>query len=166
MLPPERWRPLVVRTSGNAREGVYGLILALSVVAVARGAGHPDASDVAWEELVTALVFWLAHAYADVLSIGLKREHGVNASVIARTLRVHWSLVEVTIPLLITLGLGAAGVFSDSTAVTLVIVIALWELAGAGAYAAKGNSLLRVLLSAAVSAGLGLAIVALKALLH
>ena len=58
------WRPLVLRTSGSATHGVYGLILATAVITISRELDSSDAGRAALSVLVTALVFWLAHVYA------------------------------------------------------------------------------------------------------
>jgi hypothetical protein len=56
------WRPLAIRTSESATQGVYGLILATAVIAISRESDPGDAGQAAISVLVTALVFWLAHA--------------------------------------------------------------------------------------------------------
>jgi hypothetical protein len=43
---PVDLRPLVVRTSSSVTEGIYGLVLALSVIAVSWYSGPPDAGRV------------------------------------------------------------------------------------------------------------------------
>jgi hypothetical protein len=69
-------RPLVARTSGSATEGIYGLVLALSVIAVSWYYGPPDAGRVALSVLGTAVVFWLAHVYAHVSAETRRRNKG------------------------------------------------------------------------------------------
>ena len=65
--PVRDWRPLVVRTSGSATHGVYGLILATAVITVSRELDSSDAGRAALSVLVAALVFWLTHVYARLL---------------------------------------------------------------------------------------------------
>ena len=68
------WRPLVLRTSGSATHGVYGLILATAVITISRELDSSDAGRAALNVLVAALVFWLAHVYARLLGAsGLRR---------------------------------------------------------------------------------------------
>ena len=87
---------------------------------------------------------------------------------IAQALRDHWSLVEVVIPLLLVLGLGAIGVIPDRAALTAATVIALVELAAAGSYAAirHGAGARGTVVSAAIALSLGLVVVLLKVLVH
>ena len=164
---PDR-RPLVVRTSGSASEGIYGLILATSVIAVSREYGTADAGRVAVAVLVTAVVFSLAHVYATTLGRGVSEEWTLTRAEIAQALRDHWSLVEVVIPLLLVLGLGAIGVIPDRAALTAATVIALVELAAAGGYAAirHGAGARGTVVSAAIALSLGLVVVLLKVLVH
>ena len=86
----------------------------------------------------------------------------------ARALRDHWALVEVAIPLIGVLALGAAGVVPDRTALVAATVLALVELAAAGGYAAirHGADLRGTIVSAAIALVLGVALVLLKALVH
>jgi hypothetical protein len=162
------WRPLVARTSGSATEGVYGLILATSVIAVSRAHEPLDAGWVALAVLVTALVFWLGHVYSYVLGVGVSAEQELTRAELTHALRNHWSLVEVVIPLVLVLGLGAIGVIPDRAAVVAATVVALMELAAAGAYAAirRGAGPRGAVASAAIALALGLVVVLLNALLH
>ena len=164
-MAPAGWRPFVVRTSGRATEGVYGLVLAMSVIAVAAG---NDAGSVALAVLVTAAVFWLAHVYASVLGIGLSTQRSLTRSTVVRAMRDHWSLVEVTIPLVLILGLGAIGAVPDRAASVAATAVALVELAATGAYGAirRGAGARGVVSSAATAFALGLAIALLKAVVH
>jgi hypothetical protein len=163
------WRPLVVRTSGSATQGVYGLILATTVIAVSREtASSPDAGGTALAVMVVALVFWLAHIYASLLGITVSEERRLTRGEAAQALRRNWSLVEVAVPLVLMLALGAIGVISDRSALVAATIIALVELTAAGGYAAvrHGAGPLGATLSAAIALALGAAIVLLKALVH
>ena len=162
------WRPLVARTSGSATEGVYGLLLATSVIAVSPAAETLDAGRVALAVFVTAGVFWLAHVYANLLGIGVSEEQALTRAAVANAMRVHWSLVEVVIPLVLVLGLGAIGVMPDRAALTVAAIIGLGELAATGGYAAirHGAGPRATAASAATALALGLVVVLLKVLLH
>lgn len=162
------WRPLVVRTSGSASEGIYGLILATSVIAVSRQYAPADAGRVALAVLVTAVVFSLAHVYANTLGRGVSEEWTLTRAEVAQALRDHWSLVEVVIPLLFVLGLGTIGIIPDRAALAAATVIALVELAAAGGYAAirHGAGARGTVVSAIIALGLGLGVVLLKVLVH
>ena len=146
-------RPLVFRTEWSATEGIYGLILALSVIAVAREYdSSPDAGLVGLSVLITAVVFYLAHVYSDLLGRGVSQGQELTPGTIGRAMRNHFSLVGVP----------------DRTALIAAIGIALAELAAAGGYAAlrRGAGPSGTIASAAVAVGLGAVIVLLKALAH
>jgi hypothetical protein len=162
------WRPRVLRTTGSVTEGIYGLILAVSVIAVSQEYEATNAGTIAVTVLVTGVVFWLAHVYARILSRSMAGDRWPTWPEARAVLRHDWPLVEVTIPLVLVLALGVVGVLPDRTAVTLTVLAALAELATAGAYAARtsGSGTLGVVVSAAVAVALGGVVVLLKAFVH
>ncbi len=162
------WRPLVLRTSGSATHGVYGLILATAVITISRELDSPDAGRASVNVLVAALVFWLAHVYARLLGRAVSRDWSWSRGAVVGAMREHWSLVEVAIPLVLVLALGAIGVIPDGTALGVATALALMELAATGAYAAinHGASRAGALGSAMIALALGIAIVLLKVLIH
>ena len=163
-----RWRPRVLSTTGSVTEGIYGLILATSVIAVSREYESTNAGRIAITVLVTGIVFWMAHVYARVLAGSMAEHRLLNRSEIRGVLRHDWPLVEVTVPLVLILALGAFGVIGDRAAILAATIAALAELAAAGSYAAhtSGASLRGTLLSAAIAVALGGAVVLLKVLVH
>jgi hypothetical protein len=106
--------------------------------------------------------------YARVLGEDLSRGRTSARTAITRAMREHWSLVEVAVPLVLVLALGAVGVIPDRAALVAANVLALMELAAAGGYAAINNGAgpAGALVSAAIALTLGLAIVLLKVLIH
>jgi hypothetical protein len=162
------WRPFVLRTSGSATHGIYGLILATAVISVSRELDSSDAGRAALSVLVTALVFWLAHVYAYLLGEAVSQDGGCSRAAVVEAMRKHWSLVEVAIPLVLVLALGAIGVIPDRTALGVSTALALVELTATGAYAAirHGASRAGALASAMIALALGASIVLLKVLIH
>jgi hypothetical protein len=162
------WRPFAIRTSGSATQGVYGLILATAVIAISRESDPSDAGAAAISMLVTALVFWLAHVYARLLGTAVSHDRGLTRAAVARATREDWSLVEVAIPLVLILGLGAIGVIPERAALVAATILALVELAATGAFAAirHGAGPGGTLLSAVFAVVLGLCVVLLKVLIH
>ena len=168
MSPAGRWRPLVVGTIGSLTEAIYGLILATSVIAVSREYDSSNAGLIGVTVLVTGVVFWLAHVYARVLAASITRHRMLNLSEVREVLRHDWPLVEVTVPLVLILALGALDIVPDKTASLAAMLAALVELAAAGAYAARtsGAGLRGTVGSAVIAVALGSAVVLLKALVH
>jgi hypothetical protein len=162
------WRPFAVRTSESATQGVYGLILATAVIAISRESDPSDAGQAALNMLVTAFVFWLAHVYARLLGTAVSHDRGLTRAAVAWAAREHWPLVEVAIPLVLILGLGAIDVIPERAALVAATVLALLELAATGAYAAIRHDAgpVGTLLSAAFALTLGLLVVLLKVLIH
>jgi hypothetical protein len=168
MSAAEPWRPRIVRTTGSVTEAIYGLILATSVIAVSREYDASNAGRIGVTVLVTGVVFWLAHVYARVLARSVTQHRMLSRLEAREVLRHDWPLVEVTVPLVLILALGALDVMSDRAAILVATLAALVELAAAGAYAARksGASLAWTVVSALVAVTLGSAVVLLKALVH
>ena len=168
MSAARRWRPLVAGTTGSVTVAIYGLILATSVIAVSAEYASSNAGLVAVTVLVTGFVFWLAHVYARVLAGAIIHHRRPNRSEVREALRHDWPLVEVTVPLVLILALGALDVVADKAVILAATLAVLVELAGAGAYAAhaSGAGLRGTLASALIAVTLGGAVVLLKALVH
>ncbi len=162
------WRPRVLRSSGSVTEGIYGLILATAMITVAREYDAANAGRIAVTVLVTAVVFWLAHVYARVLARSMERDHLLTRAEVRDVLRHDWPLVEVTLPLVGVLLLGALDILRDQAAVLVALLLALAELAASGAWVARasGASAGVTVLSAVVAVALGTAVVLLKVLVH
>jgi hypothetical protein len=162
------WRPRVLRTTGSVTEGIYGLILATSVIAVSRENVSTRAGTIAANVLITGVVFWLAHVYARILSRSMKGDRWPTRQEARGILRHDWPLVEVTIPLVLVLLLGVVGVLPDRTAIRLAVIGALLELAATGVYAARtsGAGLWTTVLSGGIAVALGGTVVLLKVLVH
>jgi hypothetical protein len=168
MSAAERWRPRVVRTTGSVVEAIYGLILATSVIAVSREYDASNAGRIGVTVLVTGVVFWLAHVYARVLAGSITHRRLLSRSEVRKALRHDWPLVEVTVPLVVILALGALDFVPDKAAILAATLAALVELAAAGGYAARasGAGLRGTVVSAVIAVALGSAVVLLKALVH
>ena len=157
-------RPLVARKGGNATEAIYGLVLALSVIAVSWYNGPAGAGRVGLSVLGTAVAFWLAHVYADVLGRGVSQGERLTRAAVAHAMSEHWPLIEVIIPLLLVLGLGALHVIGETAAIVAATVMATVELGSAGGYAAfrRGATTWGVIAWAATGMTLGVVVVVLK----
>jgi hypothetical protein len=166
--PPPAWRPLVARTSGTLSEGIYGLVLAVSVIAVSREFTASDAGLVALNVFVTAVVFWLAHVYARVLAASIEHHRSPTRSELRALLRNDLPLVEVTIPLVLILLLGTIGLVGHEAAIVLATVVALVELGASGAYAAhlQGAGTLGTILAVLGAVALGAGAALLKVVAH
>ena len=155
-------------TTGSVTEAIYGLILATSVIAVSAEYDSSNAGLIGVTVLVTGVVFWFAHVYARVLAGSITHHRMLNRSEVRSVLRHDWPLVEVTVPLVLILALGALDVVGDKAAILAATLAALVELAAAGAYSARasGAGLRGTVVSALVAVSLGSAVILLKTLVH
>ena len=168
MSREERWRPRVIRTAGSVTEAIYGLILATSVIAVSREYDPSNAGSIGVTVLVVGVVFWLAHVYSRVLAGSITNHRMLDRSEVREALRHDWPLVEVTVPLVLILALGALNVVADKTAILAATIAGPVELAAAGAYVAhtSGVGLRGTVVSAVIAVTLGAAVIVLKVLVH
>ena len=123
----------------NAAGAVYGVIL-IGALLAAESKRHETYLEAESSALIAAAVFWLAHAYATVLGWRLGVGARLSARAVGRALAQDWNLMTgAAIPLLV---LPLAWLIGGA--------LGPWELA----------------LDITVGAGLGLAILALKIVLH
>ena len=155
------------RSRANLQGGVYGTILATALTAAYSSDPSLSGEEVALGVGATVVVFWVAHAYAGVIAGGLTGRAFTLAEV-REALAEQRPMVVSTVPLLLALGLATLGVLSDSAAETLAVLVGVVILIGYGVLIGvrRGFSPLGVVALAGVNALLGLAIVALKALVH
>ena len=118
--------------------------------------------------VVTMLVFWLAHAYADVIAAQLDRDVRSLATEVRHSMRREWPIAQAAGVPGIALALGWAGLFSDETAIDLAIALGVVQLAlwGFAIARSKRLTLLGTLVATGVSSTFGLALVGLKVLVH
>jgi hypothetical protein len=124
------------------------------------------------DTLVSALLgtglIWLAHSYASVLGTRLASQERLTTAALARALADDWALIRgASVPLLSLLLAWLAGA-DQQQAVTAALwtavacLVAFELLAGLRSHASAGE----LLLETAVGATMGLAILALKVVLH
>jgi len=149
-------------------DAVYGTILVLAVVAALSEDDAAGPGAIALGALTTSLVFWLVHVYAEVLSRRTSGDTTGTRPLVRAAAIQEWPLVEAALAPLAPLVLGAIGVFSRGTSVTLSIAVGLADLGAWGYVAgrAMGQATVKSALSAAVAVLLGLVMVLLKNLVH
>jgi hypothetical protein len=164
---PGLFRLLLLGSTKTIAGTVYGTIVVMAALA----AGAPAFEDEPWRlvviVVVTAVIFWIAHVYADGLgeSVALGRRLDMRElEAIAR--REFSILLAVVLPAL-ALVLGAVGIIRESRAIWLSLAVATATLAAQGIRYARVERLgpLAATLTIAVNLGLGLSIVAVKVFL-
>jgi hypothetical protein len=151
----------------NPAGAIYGMVAIGALLAAESGL-----RDTYLETLASALIalalYWLAHAYADMLGQRLEKRAQLTAAGLGRNLLHDWAIMRGgAIPLFVLLACWAVGI-SQETAVT----IDLWVTAGnllayellAGLRARSRPA--ELLLEGCVGAAMGVGILALRVILH
>ena len=151
----------------NPAGAVYGTIVIGALLAAESGRheGYPDAVG---STLIALGLYWLAHAYAEVLGRRLALHERLTTVALRDALARDWAIVRgAAIPLLALLlawALGAARETAVTAALwsTVTNLVALELLAGVRAHATRGE----LALEGGVGIAMGVAILALKIVLH
>jgi len=146
---------------------IYGIIVIGALLAAESGR-HETYLDTLASTLIAAALYWLAHAYADVLGQRLAREERFTPRALLHAFgRNRGILRGAALPLLV-LALGWASGLALATAVTAALwsaiasLIAFELLAGIRSQATPGELALDV----GVGVAMGLTILLLKIVLH
>ena len=153
-------------SSRNPARAVYGTVIALSLIAVE--GGHGGIPRLTFVVVVTQVVYWLAHTYAELVGGRIVTGHRPHRGEIQEVLAEEWPLVTASFePLAATLLAALLG--ASATAAALIgicagtLMLALWAwVAGRRAHLRTGEQLLYVV----VSTLFGAAVVLLKIVLH
>jgi hypothetical protein len=152
----------------NAARAIYGQILVTSMVGALSEDSDIDAEYILVSVGATMLVFWLAHVYAETMSRGLEAGRHVGWAEFRALAVDEWPLVQATFPTAIVLALGALGAVSTETAVDVAITVGVVQLFawGLAIGRASHSSWVAALVGAVISAGFGLVVVGLNAIVH
>jgi hypothetical protein len=146
---------------------IYGLVMIGAVLAAESGL-HDTYIETVGSAVLTVCVYWLAHAYADLLGRRLAEREHLTTQTLLRALAHDWAIVRGTaLPLLALVSAWAADA-PQSTA----ILVAVWTCAGSlvafelvAGLRAKSTPA-ELVLEVCVGTIMGLSIVALRAILH
>jgi len=151
----------------NPAGAIYGVIVIGALLAAESGS-HESYLDTVGSALIAACLYWFAHAYASLLGRRLTTQERLTAGGLWGSLSHDWALVRgATIPLL-ALVCGWLTGAAQQTSVTAALwtcvatLIALELVAGVRSRASTGE----LALQTGAGAAMGLAILALKVLLH
>ena len=155
-------------TIARLTNSIYGTVLAIALIAAYSAEEDLDALLIAVALLVTLCVFWLAHTQAELLAVRYAVGHPLTPEERREALHHGRPMLEAGFPPALGLLLGAAGLVSDSTAVSIALAIGVAELAAWG-IAVGSRERLGTLGTVGVTAAnvtLGLAVVGMKLLIH
>jgi hypothetical protein len=151
----------------NPAGTVYGVIV-IGALLAAESDIHDGYLDTVASALIASALYWLAHAYAELLGRRLVGEERLTLATLGRALRHDWAIVRgATLPMLVLVIAWAAGA-ARHTAVTAALwsaiasVVCLELLAGLRSRSSPRELALEV----SVGAAFGIAILALKIVLH
>jgi hypothetical protein len=146
---------------------IYG-ILAIGALLAAESGEHESYLDTLASAAIAAALYWVAHAYAELLGQRLAERERLGASALARALAHDWAIMRgAALPLLAIVVAWVAGA-SQQTAVIAALwsaiasVVAFELLAGVRAQASARE----LVFDAGVGAAMGLTVLALKIVLH
>jgi hypothetical protein len=146
---------------------VYGTITIGTLLAAESGL-HDSYADTVASLVIAVVLYWFAHSYADVLGLRLSRKRLISWDELWDTFAQDWSIVRgASVPLLTLLVAWAAGA-SRETAMTAGIWTAVAALIGFELAAGMRSRAkpVEIALEVLVGATMGLALLALRALLH
>jgi hypothetical protein len=151
----------------NPARLVYG-VLAIGAVLAAESGSHENYLDTASSAVITILLYWLAHAYADVLGQRLTAHERLSITVLGRAFRDEAAiLVGCVLPLLVLsfcwiFGVALATGVEAALWTTVGSLIAFELLAGLRAKSTPRE----LAFEAGIGIAMGVAIIALKVVLH
>ena len=162
--PPDEPEPAEEPRWGAA---VYGSFLVASVVGVSYEAGD-DARTMTATLLASMVVFWLAHAWSEVVGHHVAAGSRFRTHRIRHIARREWPLVEAALLPTTFLALAWAGVWSRDTGAALALASAVLQITGWGCLAGlrSGATVVSAGLLGTVQGMLGVALLALERLVH
>jgi hypothetical protein len=153
----------------NIRFGaaVYGSFLVASVVGVAFEAGQ-DARFMTTTAFGSALLFWLAHWWSEVLGEQIAAGEAFRHRDVLGVARREWPLVEAAVVPTLLLALAWAGVWSREAGAELALAAAVLQIIGWALVAGRraGWTRLRTGVFAAGQGTLGVVLLLLERLVH
>ncbi|MEU0657474.1 hypothetical protein [Streptomyces lavendulocolor] len=154
------------RAHADYTGGVYGSMLAASVVIGAGSLGDFPRVELVLLLLLTGLVFWVAHVHAQLFGARLARQ-APDRRVVLRVCREEWPIVKAAVPPAAAVALSPLFGLDVLGALWLALAVAVVGQVGWSVAAARRAGATRRLMAitASVNLLLGLLIVALKIVL-
>lgn len=151
----------------NPAASVYGVIV-IGALMAAEGPARESWLDTLASAAIATALYWLAHAYAGVLGTRLKTGQRLTAGTLLAALAHDWPLLRgAAIPLLAlvlsaALGAGRATAVSAAVWASAASIVAFEGIAAVRSHSQGGELLLEV----GAGVAMGVAILALKVVLH
>lgn len=146
---------------------IYGIIVIAALLAAESGR-HETYLDTVASAAIAAALYWFAHAYAELLGRRLALQQRLTLGALAHALAHDWAIIRgATLPL-VALAIGWATDAALQTAVTAALWSAIASLVAFELIAGVRSraSARELALEGCVGAAMGIAILALKIVLH
>ncbi|MGX1908129.1 hypothetical protein ACWIID_04610 [Streptomyces phaeochromogenes] len=143
--------------------GVYGSMLAASVIVGAGSLGEFPRLELVLLLLLTGVAFWIAHVHAQLFGARLA-ELSLDRAIVLRVCRDEWPIVKAAVPPAVALAVSPLLGLDLSGSLWLALAVAVAGQVGWSAAAARraGASWRMVSATASVNLLLGLLIIAFK----
>lgn len=150
--------------SGRNAGGIYGLLIALSVVTALSLKEHPDPAIMAAAVAGSGLVFWIAHIHAHLVAEWIRTDERPSWTRIRAEAVEQLPLLVAAMPAAVILTAADRGPLGTAAAVWTVVAISLAALAAWGVTIARAARLgiAGGALIACINVAMGLLIVTLK----
>jgi len=159
--------PWIRLQTGNSAAGVYGTLLTLSVL-VGLSADKARPGVMVATLAVSAAVFWIAHAHANLVARWVSSETRPQRRAVLDAMAREAPMLEAAAPALGLLLLAWIGVVSTAFAVWTSLIVGVASLVAWGVLIARSARLgpMGIVIVAGVNLALGGLIVLLKLLVH
>lgn len=151
---------------------IYGTVVYSSLIAAAsvESAGHQSAIKILLFALITVVVFWLAHIFADALAYhgDRDRRHVTLKDSLGHAVFESGGMLEAAVVPSIPLVLSGFGLMPVQVAIVTALWLAVGMLALLGylAFAVRDHRIWARIVGSAVTALFGVSVVVLEAALH
>jgi hypothetical protein len=148
--------------------GLYGTVLVLAVITALSKSGKAEASVQLGGVLVTSLVFWVVHIYADTLTARVREPDRAWRELALGFGRHELPILEAAVPPAIPLALGTVGILDREAASWAAIAFGLMALFGWGLLLGRalGHHGLHAVAIGLLNVAAGGLMVGLKVLVH
>ena len=156
------------RRAERIANGIYGTIVTAATMSVVSDKRWDEPYKTSAQVLITVVVFWLAHSFAQGVAQRATAESSVEHGDAMRDLRATWPMVAAAFPLLVPMVLVGLKVFDYDTGLWISYGLAIAILASWGLVIGERRHLGRFGRAKLViaSGSLGLALITLKEIVH
>ena len=154
--------------AAELKGGVYGQVMVTATVAALALDDSLSATNILIFTVATMFVFWLAHVYAELVSVHVVAGSRIAGGRLTRVFRSEWPIMQAAGPPSLALALAALDVYSREAGVRIALITGVVLLAGWGLMIGRraGLPTAGTLIAAGLSGSLGVFIILLELALH